>query len=134
MESVVKFKTPNELFATFSELGTTARQNIVDLMKSHEVNSLNTKRYMYDYGYEFVDVSVYHRKMDCMFYEPISMVTLDEQDNIHIFYDGEESGECYEPTTTDWLNIYSLVYDIFEDVDNDKIYIITEPDSKEEEE
>ena len=125
-------KTPNDLFATFSELGDTARQNIIELMKSHEVNSLNTKRYMYDYGYEFVDVSVYNRKIDCMFYEPIAMVTLDEQDNIHILYDGEESGECYEPTTTDWLNVYSLVYDIFDDVDNDKIYIITEPDSKEE--
>lgn len=127
-------RTPNELFTAFDEIRRDATQGIINLMKSHEVNSLNTKRYMYDYGYEFVDVSVYHRKMDCMFYEPIAMVTLDEQDNIHILYDGEESGECYEPTTTDWLNIYSLVYDIFDDVDNDKIYIITEPDSKEEEE
>ena len=125
-------KTPNDLFATFTELGTTARQNIIDLMKSHEVNSLNTKRYMYDYGYEFVDVSVYNRKIDCMFYEPIAMVTLDEQDNIHILYDGEESGECYEPTTTDWLNVYSLVYDIFDDVDNGKMDLFTEPDSEEE--
>ena len=127
-------KTPNDLFATFSELGTTARQNIIDLMKSHEVNSLNTKTYMYDYGYDFVDVSVYNRKMDAMFYEPIAMVTLDEQDNIHILYDGEESGECYEPTTTDWLNIYSLVYVIFEDVDKGMVDLFTEPDSEEEEE
>ena len=125
-------KTPNELFATFTELGNTAKQNIIDLMKSHEVNSLNTKVYMYDYGYEFVDVSVYNRKMDCMFYEPIAMVTLDEQDNIHILYDGEESGECYEPTTTDWLNIYSLVYVIFEDVDKGMVDLFTEPDSEEE--
>ena len=125
-------KTPNDLFTTFSELGTTARQNIIELMKSNEVNSLNTKTYMYDYGYDFVDVSVYNRKMDAMFYEPIAMVTLDEQDNIHILYDGEESGECYEPTTTDWLNIYSLVYVIFEDVDKGMVDLFTEPDSEEE--
>lgn len=125
-------KTPNDLFTTFSELGTTARQNIIELMKLNEVNSLNTKTYMYDYGYDFVDVSVYNRKMDAMFYEPIAMVTLDEQDNIHILYDGEESGECYEPTTTDWLNIYSLVYVIFEDVDKGMVDLFTEPDSEEE--
>ena len=122
-------KTPNDPFATFSELGTTSRQNIIELMKSHEVKSLNIKTYIFDYEYDYVDISVYHRRMDCMFYEPVSMVTLDE-DGLHLFYDGEESGECYEPTTTDWLNVYSLVYDIFEDVDNDKMDLFTEPDSK----
>ena len=124
-------KTPNDLFATFTELGTTARQNIIDLMKSHEVNSLNTKTYMFDYGYEYVDISVYHRKIDCMFYEPVSMVTLDE-DGLNLFYDGEESGECYEPSVVDMMNVYSLIYDIFEDVDNGTMDLFTEPDSKEE--
>jgi hypothetical protein len=86
---------------------------------------------MYDYGYEFVDISVYHRKMDAMFYEPVSMVTLDE-DGLHLFYDGEESGECYDPSVIDMMNVYSLVYDIFEDVDNGKMDLFTEPDSEEE--
>jgi hypothetical protein len=122
-------KTPYDLFATFAELGTTARQNIVELMKSHCIKSLNTKVYMYDYDYDLVDIGVFDRKIDCVFYEPIAMITLDEQDNIHIYYAGEESGECYEPTTTDWMNIYSLVYDIFVDVDNGKIELFT--DSKE---
>lgn len=119
-------KIPNELFVTFAELGNTARHNIVELMTSHCIKSLNTKIYMYDYGYDLLDVSVYNIKMDCMFYEPIAMLTLDEQDNIHVYYEGEESGECYEPTTTDWLNIYSLVYDIFEDVDKGKIDLFTD--------
>lgn len=122
-------KTPYDLFATFAELGNTARQNIVDLMKSHSVKSLNTKVYMYDYEYDIVSVGVYDRKIDCVFYHPIAMITLDEQNNIHIHYDGEESGECYEPATDDWLNIYSLVYDIFESVDNGEIDLFT--DSKE---
>lgn len=112
-------KTPYDLFATFAELGNTARQNIVDLMKSHGVKSLNTNVYMYEYDYDLVYVSVYNIKMDCVFYEPIAMITLDEQDKIHIY--GEESGGCYEPMPTDWLNIYSLVYDIFNDVDNGEI-------------
>ena len=124
-------KTPNDLFAEFSVLGTTARQNIIELMKLHEVNSLNTKTYMFDYGYDFVDISVYHRKMDAMFYEPVSMITLDEE-GLHLFYDGEESGECYDPSVVDMMNVYSLVYDIFEDVDNGKMDIFTESDSKEE--
>lgn len=122
-------KTPYDLFATFAELGNTARQNIIDLMKSHCVKSLNTKVYMYDYEYDLVSVSVYDRKIDCVFFHPIAMITLDEQDNIHIHYDGEESGECYEPTTDDWLNIYSLVYNIFVDVVNGEIDLFT--DSKE---
>lgn len=119
-------KTPYDLFATFAELGNTARQNIVDLMKSHNIKSLNTKVYMYDYEYDLVDVGVYDRKMDCVFYEPIAMLTLDEQDNIHIHYDGENSGECNEPSTTDWMNVYALVYDIFEDVDNGEIDLFTD--------
>ena len=114
-------KTPYDLFATFAELGKIARQNIVDLMKSHGVKSLNTNVYMYDYEYDIVDVGVYNRKMDCVFYEPIAMITLDEQDNIHIHYNGEESGECDEPAPTDLMNVYSLVYDIFNDVDNGEI-------------
>ena len=118
-------KTPYDLFATF-DLGATARQNIIDLMKSHCIKSLNTKVYMYDYEYDLVDVSVYDRKMDCVFYEPIAMITLDDQDNIHIYYDGEESGECYEPSTTDWMNVYSLVYDIFADVDNGEMGLFTD--------
>lgn len=122
-------KTPYDLYATFAELGNTARQNIVDLMKSHSIKSLNTEVYMYDYEYEPVDVGVYDRKADYVFYESIAMITLDDQDNIHIHYDGDESGECYEPTTTDWLNIYSLVYSIFEDVDKGEIELFT--DSKE---
>ena len=126
-------RTPNELFTAFNNIKIDATQGIIELMKSHGVNSLNTKTYMYDYGYEFVDISVYHRKMDAMFYEPVSMVTLDEE-GLHLFYDGEESGECYEPSVTDMMNVYSLVYDIFEDVDNDKIDIFTELDSKEDEE
>lgn len=124
-------RTPNELFTAFDEIRRDANQGIIELMKSHEVNSLNTKTYMYDYGYEFVDISVYHRKMDAMFYEPVSMVTLDE-DGLHLFYDGEENGECYEPSVIDMMNVYSLVYDIFEDVDNNKIDLFTEPDSEEE--
>ena len=119
-------ETPYDLFATFAELGNTAKQNIVDLMKSHNIKSLNTKVYMYDYEYDLVDVGVYDRKMDCVFYEPIAMLTLDEQDNIHIHYDGEDSGECYEPSTTDWMNVFALVYDIFEDVDNGKIDLFTD--------
>ena len=118
-------KTPYDLFATF-DLGATARQNIIDLMKSHCIKSLNTKVYMYDYEYDLVDVSVYDRKMDCVFYEPIAMITLDDQDNIHIYYDGEESGECYEPSTTDWMNVYSLVYEIFKDVDKGEIDLFTD--------
>ena len=114
-------KTPYDLFDTFAELGNTARQNIVDLMKSHGIKILNTNVYMYDYEYDIVDVGVYNRKMDCVFYEPIAMITLDEQDNIHIHYNGEENGECDDPTPTDLMNIYSLVYDIFNDVDNGEI-------------
>jgi hypothetical protein len=49
-----------------------------------------------------------------------------------LFYDGEESGECYDPSVIDMMNVYSLVYDIFEDVDNGKMDLFTEPDSEEE--
>lgn len=119
-------RTPNDLFDTYAELGTTAEKNTIELMKSHNVKSLNTQIYMYDYGYEYVDISVYNRKMDCMFYEPMCKITLDEKDKLHIFYNGEESGECYEPTITDWMNIYSLVYDIFENVDENRVGLFTD--------
>lgn len=119
-------KTPNELFDTYAELGTTAKQNIVELMKSHNVKDINTLVYMYDYGYDYTDISVYNRKMDCMFYEPISKVTLDENDYIHLYYSGEESGECYEPTILDWMNVYSLLYDIFQNVDEHRIGLFTD--------
>ena len=119
-------KTPYNLFATLADLETTARRNIIDLMKSHCIKSLNAKVYMYDYEYDLVDIGVYDRKMDCVFYQPLAMIILDEQDNVHIHYDGEESGECYVPATTDWLNIYSLVYDIFYDVDNGEIDLFTD--------
>ena len=119
-------KTPNELFDTYAELGTTAKQNIVELMKSHNVKDINTLVYMYDYGYDYTDISVYNRKMDSMFYEPLSKVTLDENDYIHLYYNGEESGECWEPTIIDWLNVYSLLYDIFQNVDKHRIGLFTD--------
>lgn len=62
-------KTPYDLFATFAELGNTARQNIVDLMKSHGVKSLNTNVYMYDYGYDgdvvWCDAEEWSQQQDC---------------------------------------------------------------------
>ena len=118
--------TPTELFGTYDEIGTTAKQNIVELMKSHNVSAINTLVYMYDYEYDYIDISVYNRKMDCMFYEPISSVTLDENDNVHLFYNGEESGECYEPTTIDWLNVFSLVYEILKDVNANLVALHTD--------
>jgi hypothetical protein len=83
---------------------------------------------MFDYNYDYTDISVYDRKMDCIFYEPISSVTLDENDNVHLFYNGEESGECYEPTTTDWLNVFSLVYEILKDVNANLVELHTTDD------
>lgn len=119
-------ETPIQLFTAFDRLGKAAKQNIIELMKSHNVKAINTLVYMYDYEYDYTDISVYNRKMDCMFYEPISSVTLDENDNVHLFYNGEESGECYEPTTTDWLNVYSLIYEIFKGVDEKSVGLFTD--------
>ena len=110
-------KTPNELFEMFAVIATEAKCGITDLMMKHNVTTLNTAEAMYDYGFDFVDISVYDRKMDAMFYEPISSVVLDDT-GLHLFYNGETDGECYEPTTTDWMNVYSLVYDIFTAIDN----------------
>ena len=125
-------KTPTELFAIFNELGTSAEKSIVELMKSHAVTSLDTATYMYDYNYDYTDIKVYNRKMNCDFYEPLSSVTLDENDKVHLFYNGEESGECYYPTITDWLYVYSLVYDIFQNVDESRIGLFTTDDNNEE--
>ena len=119
-------ETPIQLFTAFDRLGKAAKQNIIELMKSHNVKVINTLVYMYDYGYDYTDISVYNRKMDCLFYEPISSVTLDENDNVHLFYNGEESGECFEPTTTDWLNVYSLIYDILKGVDEKSVGLFTD--------
>jgi hypothetical protein len=121
-------ETPIQLFTAFHRLGETAKKNIAELMKSHDVRKLNTKVYMFDYNYDYTDISVYDRKMDCIFYEPISSVTLDENDNVHLFYNGEESGECYEPTTTDWLNVFSLVYEILKDVNANLVELHTTDD------
>lgn len=124
-------KTPNELFGIVAECGRTAKANIIKLMKDHNVTSINTKVYIMDYGFDYIDISVYDRKMDAMFYDMVSMVTLDKKDEVHLFYEGEGSGECYDPTTTDWMNVYSLIYDIFDNVDRAGVGLITE---KEEEE
>ena len=124
-------KTPNELFRTLAELGASAKSGIIKMMKDHNVTSINTKVYIMDYGFDYIDISVYDRKMDAMFYDMVSMVTLDDMDEVHLFYEGEGSGECYGPTTTDWLNVYSLIYDIFDNVDRAEVGLITE---KEEEE
>ena len=119
-------KTPNELFGTFIELGKTAQEGILKLMKDHNVTSINTKVYIMDYDFDYVDISVYDRKMDAMFYDMLSMVTIDEKDEIHLFYEGEDSGECYDPSITDWMNVYSLIYDIFDEVDRAEVGLITE--------
>lgn len=121
-------ETPIQLFTAFGRLGETAKKNIAELMKSQDVRKLNTKVYMLDYGYDYTDISLYNRKMDCRFYEPISSVTLDENDNVHLFYNGEESGECFEPTTTDWLNVFSLVYEILKDVSANLVELHTTDD------
>ena len=121
-------ETPIQLFTAFNRLGENAKKNIAELMKYQDVRKLNTKVYMLDYGYDYTDISVYNRKMDCMFYEPISSVTLDENDNVHLFYNGEESGECFEPTTTDWLNVFSLVYEILKDVNANLVELHTTDD------
>lgn len=124
-------KTPIELFGIVAECGRTAKANIIKLMKDHNVTSINTKVYIMDYGFDYIDISVYDRKMDAMFYDMVSMVTLDDMDEVHLFYEGEGSGECYDPTTTDWLNVYSLIYDIFDNVDKANVGLNTD---KEEEE
>lgn len=121
-------ETPIQLFTAFDRLGETAKKNIEELMKFHDVRKLNTKVYMFDYNYDYTDISVYNRKMDCMFYKPISSVTLDKNDNVHLFYNGEESGECFEPTTTDWLNVFSLVYNILKDVNANLVELHTTDD------
>lgn len=118
-------KTPNEIFEMFATIAKESKENIIALMREHNINSLNTFTYMNDYGFDYVDISVYDRKLDGTFYEPITQIVLDEE-GIHLFYDGESSGECYEPTTTDWANVYSLVYDIFLAVDKGEIEIFTE--------
>ena len=125
-------KTPNDLFAEHNALGRDAKEKTISLMKAHGVKSINTKVYMYDYGFDFVDVSVYDRKLDCHFYEPVSMLKLDKNDILHIYYDGEDSGEVYFPRVMDWLNIFALVYNIFEAVDNKEVELFTDTDSEEE--
>ena len=55
-----------------------------------------------DYGYDYTDISVYNRKMDCMFYEPISSVTLDENDNLILVMDGMDTPRRYHITKYDY--------------------------------
>jgi hypothetical protein len=117
--------TPNELFGNFREIGDIARLGIAKLMQKHNVSTLNTKIYMDEYGFDYTDISVYDRKMDGMFFEPISFIQL-ENDTPRLFYDGETSGEYYDSLTTDWLNVYSLVYDIFNEVDKNNVELYTE--------
>jgi hypothetical protein len=68
--------TPNELFGNFREIGDIARLGIAKLMQKHNVSTLNTKIYMDEYGFDYTDISVYDRKMDGMFFEPISFIQL----------------------------------------------------------
>ena len=117
-------KTPNELFETFEQLATDAKCGITDLMLKHNISSLNTHAYIYEHNFDLIDVGVYERHMDAMFYEPVSSVILDNE-GLHIFYSGESSGECYDPTITDWLNVYSLVFDILSAVDAGEVELIT---------
>ena len=118
-------QTPNELFEQLAKLATDSKCGITDLMMKHNVATLNTEVYMTEYGFDYIDISVYDRKIDAMFYEPVNRVVLDDA-GLHLFYNGETSGECYEPTTIDWMNVYSLVYDIFTAVDNDVVELFTE--------
>ena len=46
-------KTPNELFRTLAELGTSAKNGIIKLMKDHNVTSINTKVYIMDYDFDY---------------------------------------------------------------------------------
>jgi hypothetical protein len=94
-------------------------------MQKHNVSTLNTSVYMHEYGFDYVDVSVYDRKMDCMFFEPVSFIQL-ENGYLRIFYNGETDGECYEMRNTDWMNVYSLVFDIFKAVDKNEVELFTE--------
>ena len=118
--------TPNDIYGKFVQIGVESKKGILELMQKHNVKSLNTSVYMHELGFDYVDISVYDRKMDCMFFEPISFISLDEKNEIHIFYNGEDSGECYDVRITDWMNIYSLVFDIFKAVDNNEEELFTE--------
>lgn len=116
---------PNDLYETQFKAGETAKNEIIRLMQKHNVSTLNTSVYMHEYGFDYVDISVYDRKMDCMFFEPVSFITL-ENGNLHIFYNGETDGECYDMRNTDWMNVYSLVFDIFKAVDKNEVELFTE--------
>ena len=113
-------KTPNDLYGKLVSIERDSKEKIVELFKTHNITSLNTSEYMNELGFDYVDISIYDRKMDCTFYEPLSMVTYDDN-GLHLFYNGEDSGECYDVRTTDWLNVYSLVYDILKAYDNNEI-------------
>lgn len=116
---------PNELFEICDKAGEKAKERIINLMQKHNVSSLNTAIYMHEYGFDYIDISVYVRKMDAMFFEPVSFITL-ENDNLRIFYNGETDGECYDMRNTDWMNVYSLVFDIFKAIDNKDVELFTE--------
>ena len=116
---------PNDLYTTQIEAREIARNEIIRLMKKHNVSSLNTSIYMTEYGYDYVDISVYDRKMDCMFFEPVSFIKL-ENDKLRIFYNGETDGESYDMRSSDWMNVYSLVFEIFKAVDNNNVELFTE--------
>lgn len=118
--------TPNDIYTRFVQMAMDSKNGIIKLMKEHNVSSLNTSVYMHEYGFDYIDVSVYDRKMDCMFFEPVSFVSLDEENKVHIFYNGELDGECYDIRSVDWMNVYSLVYDIFKAVDNKEVELFTE--------
>ena len=62
---LITMKTPNELFEMFAVIATEAKCGITDLMMKHNVTTLNTAEAMYDYGFDFVDISVYDRKNGC---------------------------------------------------------------------
>lgn len=113
-------RTPNELYKNFDEIRIDAIDGIINLMSDHNVTSLNTEFYMNDLGFDYVDISVYDRKLDAMFYDPVNRIVLDE-DGLHLFSGGESDCECYEPSTVDWMNVYSLVYDIFTAVDSKQV-------------
>ena len=116
---------PNDLYETQFKAGETAKNEIIRLMQKHNVSTLNTSVYMHEYGFDYVDVSVYDRKMDCMFFEPVSFIKL-ENGYLRIFYNGETDGECYDMRNTDWMNVYSLVFDIFKAVDKNEVELFTE--------
>lgn len=113
-------RTPDELYENFAKIDKDARDGIIELMRDHKVTSLNTEVYMNDLGFDYVDIGVYDRKLDAMFYDPVNRVVLDD-DGLHLFCGGESDCECYEPSTVDWMNIYSLVYDIFTTIDSKQV-------------